>query len=64
MKKASWRFRHAVRLLKALVFVPPEKVVEGFNTVIAYMDKNLAEMCQIDSDAVSKLDKFLKYVER
>jgi len=53
-----------VRMLKALVFLPPDKVKEGFELVLAYANKHLQEMVEKDETVKEKLNKFLDYVER
>jgi len=64
VKKECGRLQYMVRMLKALVFLPPDKVKEGFELVLAYANKHLQEMVEKDETVKEKLNKFLDYVER
>ncbi|MBM3938787.1 MAG: hypothetical protein FJ333_09085 [Sphingomonadales bacterium] len=64
MKKKSAKLSYAVRMLKVLVFLPPEQVVEGFKVIVDYLQQNLVEITEHDEWAPMKVIRFMKYVER
>lgn len=41
LKKAKETFVHALRLLKALAFVPPDEVNPAYKVIVDYIDEHL-----------------------
>jgi len=64
LRKKSPRFGHAVRMIKALAYLPPEKVKGGFIAVHNYLDRHAEEICKVEDDAAKKITTFLTYLKR
>jgi len=64
LRKKSPPLGHAIRMIKALVHLPEEKVDAGFMSILNYLDQHTDELVALDPEFIPKLKSLAWYMRK
>ena len=63
LRKHCAEFAHAVRLIKAISYVPKAGVSKAYVAVVDHIDKHVEAFVKVDPNYAPKVDSYLAYLE-